>query len=44
MQNLHSRIHGAVGAIWAAEIPLLLQYLEGKVLVRREGQRQGRGG
>eukprot|EP00076_Gallus_gallus_P036662 XP_025002200.1 maestro heat-like repeat-containing protein family member 2B [Gallus gallus] len=30
MQNLHSRIHGAVGAIWAAEIPLLLQYLEGK--------------
>ncbi|POI27730.1 hypothetical protein CIB84_008521, partial [Bambusicola thoracicus] len=30
MQNLHGRIHGAVGAIWAAEIPLLLQYLEGK--------------
>ena len=44
MQNLHSRIHRAVGAMWAAEIPLLLQYLEGKVLVRREGQRQGRGG
>ena len=44
MLNLHSKIHRAVGAMWAAEIPLLLQYLEGKVLVRREGQRQGRGG
>ncbi|XP_040508977.1 maestro heat-like repeat-containing protein family member 1 isoform X1 [Gallus gallus] len=30
MQNLHSRIHRAVGAMWAAEIPLLLQYLQGK--------------
>ncbi|XP_072198881.1 LOW QUALITY PROTEIN: maestro heat-like repeat-containing protein family member 2B [Excalfactoria chinensis] len=30
MQNLHSRIHRAVGATWAAEIPLLLQCLEGK--------------
>ncbi|XP_040517110.1 maestro heat-like repeat-containing protein family member 2B [Gallus gallus] len=30
MQNLHSRIHRAVGAMWAAEIPLLLQCLEGK--------------
>ncbi|XP_031413619.1 maestro heat-like repeat-containing protein family member 1, partial [Meleagris gallopavo] len=30
MRNLHSRIHRAVGAMWAAEIPLLLQCLEGK--------------
>ncbi|XP_031413554.1 maestro heat-like repeat-containing protein family member 2B, partial [Meleagris gallopavo] len=30
MQNLHSRFHRAVGAMWAAEIPLLLQCLEGK--------------
>ncbi|XP_031467788.1 maestro heat-like repeat-containing protein family member 1, partial [Phasianus colchicus] len=30
MQNLHSKIHRAVGAMWAAEIPLLLQRLEGK--------------
>ncbi|XP_040513411.1 maestro heat-like repeat-containing protein family member 2B [Gallus gallus] len=30
MQNLHSRIHRAVGAMWAAEIPLLLQCLQGK--------------
>jgi len=44
MQNLHSRIHRAVGAMWAAEIPLLLQCLEGKVLVGRERWRQGRGG
>ncbi|XP_065597444.1 maestro heat-like repeat-containing protein family member 2B [Cyrtonyx montezumae] len=29
MQNLHSKIHGAVGAMWAAEIPLLLQCLQG---------------
>ena len=39
MQNLHSKIHRAVGAMWAAEIPLLLQCLQGKVLVGR-----GRGG
>ncbi|NWZ26284.1 MROH1 protein, partial [Asarcornis scutulata] len=32
MQSLHSRIHGAVGATWNTEIPLLLQYLQGKVL------------
>ncbi|NXK56192.1 MRO2B protein, partial [Chauna torquata] len=38
MQSLHSRIHGAVGAMWATEIPLLLQYLEGKVLAGRERQ------
>ena len=44
MQNLHSRFHRAVGAMWAAEIPLLLQCLEGKVLVRRKRRRQGRGG
>ena len=44
MQNLHSKIHRAVGAMWAAEIPLLLQCLEGKMLVGREGRRQGRGG
>ncbi|XP_015739906.1 maestro heat-like repeat-containing protein family member 2B [Coturnix japonica] len=42
MRNLHSRIHRAVGATWAAEIPLLLQCLEGKVLVGRERRRQGR--
>ncbi|XP_010705722.2 maestro heat-like repeat-containing protein family member 2B [Meleagris gallopavo] len=30
MQNLHSRIHRAVGAMWAAEIPVLLQCLKGK--------------
>ncbi|POI21984.1 hypothetical protein CIB84_014269, partial [Bambusicola thoracicus] len=30
LQNLHSKIHPAVGAMWAAEIPLLLQCLEGK--------------
>ncbi|XP_031452019.1 maestro heat-like repeat-containing protein family member 2B [Phasianus colchicus] len=30
MQNLHSRFHRAVGAMWAAEIPLLLQCLQGK--------------
>ena len=44
MLNLHSKIHRAVGAMWATEIPLLLQCLEGKVLVGREGWRQGRGG
>eukprot|EP00076_Gallus_gallus_P036558 XP_025002096.1 maestro heat-like repeat-containing protein family member 2B [Gallus gallus] len=44
MLNLHSKIHRAVGAMWAAEIPLLLQCLQGKVLVGREGWRQGRGG
>ncbi|XP_035406698.2 maestro heat-like repeat-containing protein family member 2B [Cygnus atratus] len=30
MQSLHSRIHGAVGAMWNTEIPLLLQYLKGE--------------
>ncbi|XP_072731086.1 maestro heat-like repeat-containing protein family member 2B [Ciconia boyciana] len=30
LQSLHSRIHRALGAAWATEIPLLLQYLEGK--------------
>uniref|UniRef100_A0A8V0XH15 Uncharacterized protein n=1 Tax=Gallus gallus TaxID=9031 RepID=A0A8V0XH15_CHICK len=30
MLNLHSKIHRAVGAMWAAEIPLLLQCLQGK--------------
>ncbi|XP_072195544.1 maestro heat-like repeat-containing protein family member 2B [Excalfactoria chinensis] len=30
MQHLHSKIHRAVGATWAAEIPLLLRCLEGK--------------
>nr|XP_047912633.1 maestro heat-like repeat-containing protein family member 2B isoform X6 [Anser cygnoides] len=30
MQSLHSRIHGAVGALWNTEIPLLLQYLKGE--------------
>ena len=43
MQNLHSRFHRAVGAMWATEIPLLLQCLEGKVLAGRERRRQGRG-
>ena len=44
MLSLHGKIHRAVGAMWATEIPLLLQCLEGKVLVGREGWRQGRGG
>ena len=44
MLSLHGKIHRAVGAMWAAEIPLLLQCLKGKVLVGREGRRQGRGG
>ena len=44
MKNLHSRFHRAVGAMWAAEIPLLLQCLQGKVLVGRERRRQGRAG
>uniref|UniRef100_A0A803YNE8 Maestro heat like repeat family member 1 n=2 Tax=Meleagris gallopavo TaxID=9103 RepID=A0A803YNE8_MELGA len=30
MQNLHRKFHRAVGAMWAAEIPLLLQCLQGK--------------
>ncbi|XP_048811751.1 maestro heat-like repeat-containing protein family member 2B [Lagopus muta] len=30
MKNLHSRFHRAVGAMWATEIPLLLQCLEGR--------------
>ncbi|XP_040515215.1 maestro heat-like repeat-containing protein family member 2B isoform X2 [Gallus gallus] len=30
MLNLHGKIHRAVGAMWAAEIPLLLQCLKGK--------------
>ncbi|XP_076214435.1 maestro heat-like repeat-containing protein family member 2B [Aptenodytes patagonicus] len=30
LQALHGRIHRALGAAWATEIPLLLQYLEGK--------------
>uniref|UniRef100_A0A669Q5Q3 Uncharacterized protein n=1 Tax=Phasianus colchicus TaxID=9054 RepID=A0A669Q5Q3_PHACC len=30
MQKLHRRFHRAVGAMWAVEIPLLLQCLEGK--------------
>ncbi|XP_031471642.1 maestro heat-like repeat-containing protein family member 2B isoform X2 [Phasianus colchicus] len=44
MQNLHRRFHRAVGAMWAAEIPLLLQCLQGKMLVGRERLRQGRRG
>ena len=44
MKNLHSRFHRAVGAMWATEIPLLLQCLEGKVLEGKKRQRQGRGG
>ncbi|KAM6225550.1 maestro heat-like repeat-containing protein family member 2B [Spheniscus humboldti] len=30
LQALHSTIHKALGAAWVTEIPLLLQYLEGK--------------
>ncbi|XP_042747444.1 maestro heat-like repeat-containing protein family member 1, partial [Lagopus leucura] len=30
MKNLHSRFHRVLGAMWATEIPLLLQCLEGK--------------
>ncbi|NXC67881.1 MRO2B protein, partial [Anhinga anhinga] len=36
LQALHRRIHRALGVAWATEIPLLLQYLEGKVWVRRQ--------
>ena len=45
MLSLHGKIHRAVGAMWAAEIPLLLQCLKGKVLVGRGrgGGRQGGG-
>ncbi|XP_040513245.1 maestro heat-like repeat-containing protein family member 2B [Gallus gallus] len=35
MLNLHSKIHRAVGAMWATEIPLLLQCLEGKMRASR---------
>ncbi|NWH46757.1 MRO2A protein, partial [Fregata magnificens] len=45
LQALHGRIHRALGVVWVTEIPLLLQYLEGKVRVGRErlgGQRRGR--
>lgn len=41
LQSLHSRIHGAVGATWNSEIPLLLQYLQGKVLLGRGRGREG---
>ena len=44
MLSLHGKIHRAVGAMWATEIPLLLQCLQGKVLAGRERWRQGRGG
>lgn len=37
LQALHGGMHRALGAAWATEIPLLLQYLEGKVRVGREG-------
>ncbi|XP_050770644.1 maestro heat-like repeat-containing protein family member 2B [Gymnogyps californianus] len=30
LQALHGRVHRALGAAWATEVPLLLQYLEGK--------------
>eukprot|EP00076_Gallus_gallus_P042320 XP_025007858.1 maestro heat-like repeat-containing protein family member 2B [Gallus gallus] len=30
MLNLHGKIHRAVGAMWASEIPLLLQCLKGR--------------
>ncbi|XP_074878113.1 maestro heat-like repeat-containing protein family member 2B [Buteo buteo] len=30
LQALHGRIHRGLGAAWATEIPLLLQYLEGR--------------
>ncbi|KAM9610619.1 uncharacterized protein ACIBXB_022310 [Morphnus guianensis] len=36
LQALHGRIHRGLGVAWATEIPLLLQYLEGKVQVGRE--------
>ncbi|NXS69685.1 MRO2B protein, partial [Pandion haliaetus] len=36
LQALHSRIHRGLGVVWVTEIPLLLQYLEGKVQVGRE--------
>ncbi|NXW09869.1 MRO2B protein, partial [Fregetta grallaria] len=36
LQALHSRIHGALGAAWETEIPLLLQHLEGRVQMGKE--------
>ena len=36
LQTLHGRIHRALGAAWATEVPFLLQYLEGKVRVGKE--------
>ncbi|CAM9960297.1 unnamed protein product [Bubo scandiacus] len=30
LQTLHGRIHRALGAAWVTEIPLLLQYLQGR--------------
>ncbi|XP_039373438.1 maestro heat-like repeat-containing protein family member 1 isoform X2 [Mauremys reevesii] len=35
LQALHQNIHVAVGEMWGVKIPSLLQYIEGKVLVRR---------
>ncbi|KAF1608528.1 Maestro heat-like repeat-containing protein family member 2B, partial [Eudyptes chrysolophus] len=40
LQALHGRIHRALGVVWATEIPLLLQYLEGKC---GKGPGQGQG-
>ncbi|KAF1675143.1 Maestro heat-like repeat-containing protein family member 2B, partial [Pygoscelis papua] len=45
LQALRGRIHRALGVAWVTEIPLLLQYLEGKAREGRErlwGQRRGR--
>ncbi|NXW11349.1 MRO2A protein, partial [Fregetta grallaria] len=44
LQALHSRIHRALGAVWATKIPLLLQYLEGEVQLGREGLEGREGG
>lgn len=35
LKALHQTVHAAVGEMWVVKIPSLLQYIEGKVLVRR---------
>ncbi|NXP48136.1 MRO2B protein, partial [Heliornis fulica] len=44
LQALHVKIHSALGAVWVIKIPILLQYLEGKVWVRTESGAGREGG
>ena len=44
LQALQSRIHGSLRGLWPIRISCMLQYLEGKVLVRRAGLRRAGGG